>query len=233
MEESDIIDQYLRGELDNEQSQSFSKQLHSNSDLQKKVALRKLVIVGISQAYAEELKTKLADFDRSLEDKKRFQFSWKMAAAFAAMVVTVSIVYFSIQKPNPYDFDMVEIGLPNVMGVTDDIALNNAMSIFKAEDYVVSGKGFNDLLTNNPKNDTLLYFSGLCDFRTKQAGKAIMKWNEIDAQSIFFEKAQYRLAIAYWTEKNKVKAIELIQQMENSENELLQKEAKRALSALR
>ena len=232
MSEDELIDSYLKNQLDFEQRSDFEKQLHTKEDLRKKLALRKLIKEGIGQVYAEELKDKLVAFDKTLEGKKRFQFSWKMAAAFAIIMSAASIVFITIQKPNPYDFDIVEIGLPNAMGVTDEIALNNVMSIFKAEDYVVSGNGFSDLLTNNPKNDTLLYFSGLCDFRNRQAEKAIATWNQIDAESMFFEKTQYRLAIAWWAEKNKVKAIELLKRIEKSENKLLQEEAKRALDAL-
>jgi tetratricopeptide (TPR) repeat protein len=232
MEESEIIDKYLRGELNAEQLDKFLKNLQSDGDLQKKITLRKLIVAGISQSYAEDLKSKLAEFDRSLENKKRFQFSWKTAAVFAVLIISGSIFYLAIQKPNPYDFDMVEPGLPNAMGANNMIALNNAMSAFKTADYKSSGKAFEILLSNKPKNDTLLYFSGLCDFRNKKNELAIQKWNHIKASSTFFSKTQYRLAIAYWSIGEEKKAVELLEKIVKEEGNILQVESEKALKAL-
>lgn len=232
MVESEIIDKYLRGELDTEQLESFSKSLESDITLQKKVALRKLIIAGISQSYTEELKSKLAAFDRSLETKKRFHFSWEMAAVFAFLIVSASIFYLSIQKSNPYDFDIVEPGLPNAMGINNAIELTNAMNIFKAGDYEASGLVFKTLLSGNPKNDTLLYFSGLCDFRNRRSEAAIREWNQVESESAFFEKAEYRLAIAYWSVGDEKKAIELLQRIKNEDNNTLNEQAKKALESL-
>ena len=232
MEESEIIDKYLRGELNAEQLDKFLKNLQSDGDLQKKITLRKLIVAGISQSYAEDLKSKLAEFDRSLENKKRFQFSWKMAAVFAVLIISGSIFYLSIQQPNPYDFDIVEPGLPNAMGANNTIELNNAMNTFKVGDYVASGKSFEKLLTSNPKNDTLLYFTGLCEFLNKKNELAIQKWNQIETSSIFFGKTEYRLAIAYWAIGEEKKAVVLLEKIGKEENNILRVESERALNAL-
>lgn len=232
MEESEIIDRYLRRELDAEQMEIFRKNLQSDGTLQKKVTLRKLIVAGISQSYAEELKFKLAEFDRSLESKKRFQFTWKMAAVFVILIISGSIFYLAIQKSNPYDFDIAEPGLPNAMGANNTIKLNNAMSTFKAGDYEAAGQAFEQLLTDNPKNDTLLYFSGLCDFRNKKNELAIQKWNEIEASSVFFVKTEYRLAIAYWSIGDEKKAVELLKKIGKDENNPLRRESAKALDAL-
>jgi tetratricopeptide (TPR) repeat protein len=232
MEESEIIDKYLRGELDTEQLEIFLKKLQSDVTLQKKIALRKLIVAGISQSYAEELKFKLAEFDHLLEGKKRFQLSWKMAAAVAILLISGSIFYLAIQKSNPYDFDIVEPGLPNAMGANNTIKLNNAMSTFKAEDYQAAGKAFEKLLTDNPKSDTVLYFAGLCDFRNKKNQLAIQKWIQIEASSIFFAKTEYRLAIAYWSIGDEKKAVELLEKIGKEKNNPLRKESVKALDAL-
>lgn len=232
MEESEIIDKYLRGDLDADQLDSFSNSLELDITLQKKVALRKLIITGISQSYAEGLKSKLAELDRSLENKKRVQFSWKMAAVFIILVMAGSALYISIQKPNPLEFDIVEPGLPNAMGADNMIELNNAMSTFKTDDFKASGQAFEKLLSNNPKNDTLLYFAGLCDFRNKKNESAIQKWNQIEASSMFFKKAEYRLAIAYWSIGDEKKAVELLQKIRSEENNILREESVKALNAI-
>lgn len=232
MEESELIDRYLKGELDQEKSERFINRLASDTELQQKVALRKFVIAGIAAAYAEELKSKLADVDRTMENKNRFLFSWKMTAAFAAIVITASVLYFIIQKPDPYEFDLVEAGLPNEMGSASKIALNNAMSIFKAGDYEASGKAFHELLIHSPNNDTLLYFSGLCNFRNKHPESAIEKWKGIETESVYYSKAVYRMGIAHWALGDLNTANELLQQAKQSDNVLLKQQSEKALHRL-
>lgn len=232
MEESEIIDKYLRNELDTEQLESFSKSLKSDITLQKRVSLRKLIIAGVNQSYADELKSKLAAFDRSLENKNRFKFSWRMAAVFVILIMAGSALYISIQKPNPLDFDIVEPGLPNAMGAGDNIELSNAMNIFKAGDYESASLAFEKILANNPKNDTLLYFSGLSDFRNKGNKTAIRKWNQIESESTFFAKTEYRLAIAYWSIGDEKRAIELLKRIKSEESNSLNEQAQKALESI-
>jgi tetratricopeptide (TPR) repeat protein len=155
-----------------------------------------------------------------------------MAAVFVILIISGSIFYLSIQNPNPYDFDIAEPGLPNSMGANNAIKLNNAMSTFKAEDYQAAGKAFEKLLTGNPKNDTVLYFAGLCDFRNKKNQLAIQKWIQIEASSIFFAKTEYRLAIAYWSIGDEKKAVELLKKIGKEKNNPLRKESVKALDAL-
>jgi TolA-binding protein len=232
MNEDELIDAYLKNQLDQSQQLDFEMQLESNEALQKKLALRKLIKEGIGQAYAEELKDKLAAFDKSLDGKKRFQFSWKMAAVVVLLVTASAAIYLFNQNPNPYYFDLPESGLPITMGANQDIMFNNAMSTFKMGDFETSGKTFNDLLKTSPQSDTLLYFSGLCDFKSKHSQDAIQKWNLISAESIFFEKAQFRLAIAYWIIDDKANALQILTRLSNTSDSALQENAKHALRAL-
>jgi len=232
MEESEWIDNYLRGELTVDEMEAFISRLYSNEELQKRVAMRRLVLRGISASYAEELKNKLADYDRSLENKKRFQFSWKMVAAFILLIATGAGLYLSIQEPNPYSFDIADPGLPNIMGATDNIEFNNAMNTFKESDYIVANEAFSKMLSNHPTNDTLLYYSGLCEFRMKKTEAAIEKWTHIEMTSEFTEKTQYRLAIAYWITGNEKKAAHLLRTLCSKEGSPLQNEAREALNNL-
>ena len=232
MEESEMIDSYLRGELNAEQAEEFVKIIQNDVTLQKKVAIRKLIMDGISQSYTEELKSKLAAFDRSLETRKRIQFSRKMAAAFVVLAISASIFYLFNQKANPYDYDIMEPGLPNAMGASDNADLHNAMSVFKTGDYETAREMFEELLAHKPTNDTLLYYSGLSDFRTKQTKSAIQKWNQIGVTSKFLPKTNYRLAIAYWLNGDEKRAKELLQKIADTENDTFHMEAKKALDVL-
>lgn len=232
MEESELIDKFLRGELDEEQSENFSKLIQANNELRRKVALRKLVVEGISLAYAEKLKQDLVEFDKTLDGKKRFQFSWKMAAVFAFLITASSIAYFVTRTTDPYNFDIAEPGIPNSMGTENDIEFINGMNEFKAGDYATSGQVFENLLLANPANDTLLYFSGLCDLRNREVKPAIKKFSQVNGQSEFSNKVTYRLAIAYWADGNNKKAIELLEKIKADKNNPFSEQAEKALQAI-
>lgn len=232
MEESELIDKFLRGELDAEQSENFTKLIQAGNELRRKVTLRKLVIEGISLAYAEKLKQDLVEFDKSLDGKKRFQFSWKMAAVFAFLITASSIAYFVTRPTDPYNFDIAEPGIPNSMGTANDIEFINAMNEFKAGDYVSSGQVFKNLLDTDHANDTLLYFSGLCDLRNREVKPAIEKFQQIKVQSAFSIKATYRLAIAYWADGDTKKAIELLEKIKSDKNNPFSKQAGKALQSI-
>ncbi len=232
MEESEIIDKYLRGELDKEQFVNFTREMQTNSELQKKVALRRLVIAGISQAYADELKTKLADFDRSLESKKRFQFSWKMAAAFVMLLMATFAIYFYQSKSDAEDFMIAEPGLPILMGLSSDVEFNNAMSAYKTSDYQTSGVMFKKLLLQNPKSDTLLYFSGWCELQLKRNFEAIQMWDQVNPESIFYSKTQYMMGVAWWQLNEEPRAKEIFLPLTTSADFAIRESALKALKAM-
>lgn len=232
MEESELIDKYLKGELPEIEHDDFVKRIQIDAVLQNRISLRRLVIEGISVAYTDKLKQDLVEFDKSLDGKNRFKFSWKIAAVFAFLIMAGSIAYLTFKPSNPYDFDIVEPGLPNGMGATNDVKFNNAMNDFKAGDYLASGQVFNSLLSANPKNDTLLYFSGLCAFRNHQTKMAAQKLSSINTESVFYEKAVYILALSYWTNNDSYKAIELLNEIKSDKNSRFHQQAEEALKVL-
>jgi len=232
MDESELIDAFLRGELEEARHQEFIKQLDANTELKRKVLLRKLVIEGIGQAYTEKLKLDLKEFDKSLDGKSRFQFSWKIAAVFAFFVMAGSVVYMSLNKTSPTDFDIADTGLPNEMGMSTNLEFTKAMNSFKAGDLKLAGTSFNALLNQNPANDTLLYYSGICAFQTNDNEQAIRNWNEISLASSFKDKAEYRLAIAYWTIGDAEKAKVILKKVSENKKHPYQKEALMALREL-
>lgn len=231
MSEDELIDSYLKNKLDSESAIAFEKELATNDSLKKKLNLRKIIIDGISQSYADELKEKLAEFDKTLESKKRFQFSWKMAAAIAVFLTVGIGLYEHYTKPDPDDFQLMEAGLPIQMGLNDDIQFNNAMSAFKDNDFKKANETLQTLLAKN-KNDTLLYFTGWCLFKTNEIQQAIKNWEQVNSESAFRDKAQYMCGVAYWKLDNKKEAITIFKQQVNSGNKDISQSANRAINSL-
>jgi len=233
MSEDELIDDYLKGKLFDEQVAAVERRMQQDNLFKKQVALRKLIIEGIHQAYAEELKEKLADFDARLEKKKGFSVSWRIAASVVLLVFCGLVTYTAFIKATPEDFDIYEPGLPNAMGHSNQVQFSNAMNKFKAGDFNSAATAFNNLLTQNMNNDTLLYFAALCDFRINNTDMATEKFNRIKPDSEFYDKALYRLALAHWTKgRNKDAKVLLEEVIATTKNSSLKKEAEKALRAI-
>lgn len=233
MSEDELIDHYLKGRLSAEQNAQFEERMQQDNLLKKQVALRKLIIEGINEAYTEELKEKLIAHDIKLAEKNRFSLNWRIAAAVAFLALFGIVTYTTLFKAEPDDFDIYEPGLPNAMGHSNQVQFNKAMNKFKAGDFKSAGIDFDILLTQNKSNDTILYFSALCDLRIKNTDMAANKFERIKSESEFYDKALYRLAIAHWSKgRNKDAKILLEEVIATTKDSALMKEAKKALRAI-
>jgi TolA-binding protein len=233
MSEDDLINDYLKGNLSIEQVAEVEKRMQQDNLFKKQVALRKLIIEGIHEAYTEELKEKLIAYDIKLAEKNRFSLNWRVAASVAFLVLCGIATYSTFFKAEPADFDIYEPGLPNAMGHSNQVQLNNAMSKFKAGDFKSAGIEFQSLLSQNLSNDTLLYFSALCDFRIKNTDMAANKFERIASDSEFYDKALYRLAITHWSNGRKKDAKILLEEViATTKDQALKEEAVKALRAI-
>jgi|APTNR8051073442_1049403.scaffolds.fasta_scaffold02409_5 tetratricopeptide (TPR) repeat protein len=233
MSKDELIDDYLKGHLSVEQNAEFEERMKEDNVFKKQIVLRKLIIEGIHEAYTEELKGKLIAHDLKLAEINRFSLNWRIAASVAFLVLCGIVTYTTFFKAEPDDFDIYEPGLPNAMGHSAQVQFNNAMSKFKAGDFKSAGIDFEILLFQNMSNDTLLYFSALCDFRIKNTDMAANKFERIESDSEFYDKALYRLAMAHWTKgRNKDARVLLEEVIATTKDQALKEEAVKALRAI-
>ncbi len=233
MRESDLIDDYLRGSLTAEETMAFEERMANDATLKKQVALRKLIIDGIHEGYAKEPKEKLIQYDLKLATKQKFTFNWRIAASVVLLALTGILTYNIFFKPTPGDFDFYEPGLPITMNHSNQVQLNNAMSKFKNGDLQAAATAFENLLSQKGNNDTLLYYSAVCDFRLKNTAMASNKLEQIKPESEFYEKALYRLALVYWTNNRPKDAKMLLKEViATTKDPALKAAAQKALKAI-
>ncbi|HMP98266.1 MAG TPA: hypothetical protein PKC24_00705 [Cyclobacteriaceae bacterium] len=233
MSTDELVDEFLMDKLTPKQVAEFEERMVRDIAFKNQVDLRKLIMEGIHEGYARELKEKLVQYDIRLSTKQRFSMNWKIAASVVFLVLAGIFSLNVLFKPKPGDFDFYEPGIPNQMGITSNIQFNNAMNEFKLKNYSSANKEFNRLLINNPENDTLLYYSGLCDYRNKNLIPAIEKWENIKPTSKFYDKALFRLALAFWEKEDEVRARLLLEEvLTSTENAELKNEAAKAFKAL-
>jgi tetratricopeptide (TPR) repeat protein len=233
MNNEDLTDDYLKGRLTAEEALAFEMRVAEDAALKRRVAMRRLIIEGIHVGYANELKERLRAFDSRLDIKQRFPLNWKMAASVVFLLLAGALSYTLFLQPKPGDFDFDEPGLPVTLSHSKQLAFNNAMSRFKLGDFQNAGTAFAALLAQQAANDTLLYYSALCDFRTDKTAEALEKFEQIGPESEFYEKALYRLALIYWKNKKTREAKALLKEvMATTEDSNLKREGEKALRAI-
>ncbi|SRR5258706_3680728 len=107
MENFELIDDYLRGQLEGQEKEAFEKQLQADPALQGEVALQQQLIEGIKRARITELKTMLSQVPVTGAMQVGAGLSAGQIAAgviTSAVVVTGTLFYFepwnkSIEKP--------------------------------------------------------------------------------------------------------------------------------------
>lgn len=235
MEESEWIDSYLQGKLSETELAWVESKIANDKEFKRKLILRKAIMAGISEAYAEELKQKLKAHDRSLETKKfTIQFSWKMAAVLTGILVVTTTLLFVLYKSKSKtlkSYDLTEIGVPNVMGLAkDNLEFVNAMNHFKAGNYAVALAEFQDQLQHHPASDTLQYFIAVAAYRTGNSELAIKLFSRVPASSVYFEISEYRLALSYLARNQRDQAFEQFSVIATKPGHKYKMEALRVLS---
>lgn len=90
-----------------------------------------------------------------------------------------------------------EIGLPVLMGATDNVLFAESMNTFKAGEYENALVGFEELLKVEINNDTLQYYIGCSYMELGKTDIAIEQFLSVNNTSVFLDKADYRLALLF------------------------------------
>jgi len=146
----------------------------------------------------------------------------KYAAAFVVLIGLGSLLIF-----NNFDtssklyskYYQKDVGLPVLMSSNSKILFNESMNAYRDNDFISSLNGFEKLLQDNPKNDTLNYFIGCSYLEINDLDKSILSFQKVNDNSVFKEKSEFRLALIYLKKKEYKKSkriLSLIQQDKNN-----------------
>lgn len=114
--------------------------------------------------------------------------SWAMVAAAALLLVSGLIINQYVFKVSIH---MVDDALPVYLS-DDDVWLNKGMAQYKKGDYEAALVNFEKL-----NSDTGVYYAAICYELTEHYAASVNKLKEVPAHSVFYSKAQIRLAAVY------------------------------------
>jgi len=114
--------------------------------------------------------------------------SWVMAAAATLLLVSGLLINHYVYKDSIH---MVDDALPIYLS-NEDVWLNKGMAQYKKGDYKAALINFEKL-----NSDTGTYYAAICNELTANYAESVKKLKEVPATSVFYSKAQIRLAAVY------------------------------------
>jgi hypothetical protein len=229
MEESEMIDSYLKGELEGEVMAAIESRINSDPSFRAKVELRRRLIDSIHSAYQDELKGKLKDLDRKIDRRAKLINTRYMIAASLAFIMVAVLGVYLYRNNSKYKFDKYDIfenGIPNTMGASDNSTFTTAMNYFKATQYSEALQLFEGIT----QTDTVNYYSGVSAYRIGNLNRAVQYFQRIEEGSEYFTKANYRLGLTYWKENHIDLAIPVLMKVTQDTSSEYSKNAKQILS---
>jgi tetratricopeptide (TPR) repeat protein len=212
----ELMERYYDGHLSEEEKASFEQRLYHDELFSEEYELFIKVRQGLESAGEEELRAKLNAADAELpapfiEHKSNTKITkfFLIAASFAVLIISAYFLFVSDNFSYKH-FEERETGLPVLMNSEINNSLDQAMIYYKQKEYEDSYRILNNILEENPSNDTLLYFNGVVLYELENYSEATSYYKEIiDTESAYREKAEYRLALAYLRldKKNDAKSI--------------------------
>lgn len=223
--QNEIMDAYLQGHLSKEERRVFKERLAQDPEFRNTFEWHQKMGNAIQEIEFRQTLDKLQS--SALQKKDAKIKSWKPLLSIAASIVFLIGLFWVIHLNQAPSFQKqlaqveLEPGLPTLLGTTEQVAFGEGMNAYKLQDYEVANTYWSPLLIANPSNDTLLFYLAQVDLGTGQNKAAQEKLEQIKAQkeSLFYEKANWYLAIAALRLEDPTTAIEWLKRIVDREEE--------------
>lgn len=211
----DIIDQYLRGELEGEALQDFEKQLAENKDLANEVALYKnideeMLLHFKNKDNEEGLRSNLQDLNKKhffdTPKTKVVQFNkWWLAVAAAVIGIIVLIVnpFASSTKFNNQTLYAAYTSYVEPLPTTErgnniDSLQIEAANLYNQKKYTEALPILLEITGKKQNEKQLLLATGICYLKLEKLEPALSIFNTLSAeQTVFKDKATWYKSLIF------------------------------------
>jgi hypothetical protein len=197
-EESDRIEAFLNGEMDFAEL-SAGLDAEGKKLLRAEVAAERAARTAVFAAGIREDLKALHERE-SAPPRVRRAPVWYAVAAAVVLIVFAGLWWLQPAEEGRYAaYGYRDPGLPVAMGVAEDPAFAEAMTLFKQERYWEAAAEFGALTNGTATNDTLNYYAGVSAFYAGEYGQATPRLKAVanDATSLFRDKARWILVLSY------------------------------------
>jgi tetratricopeptide (TPR) repeat protein len=227
----DLIQTYIDGEMSPAEAAKFEQDLHEKIDLKKEYDLYLALQEGIKRQNIEVLKEQFKKIDQQLDAKASNSVSrtinFRLISIAASVVLIIALSFYFTAGNNEVSiaktFWEEDRGLKNLMGTSlnNNEKMEKAMNFYKLGEYDKATSIF-ETMKYETKNDTVSYYSAILNFKKDKFEEAILGFKSVVSkkESIFIEKAEYRLALSYLAAHHKEEAKEVISKIISDQNHL-------------
>ena len=218
--DQEYIDQYLKGELPQEASRLFEREMENNPELQQAVAAQRQLIRGVELGFNRNLKSLLRKEESRLQqsEEKPWRRSnnrlWTVAIAACIALVVVAIFAIKVQKATPQAlFAQYYQPYPNIK-----MPISRSASTVEQAPYesYESGKydkalpAFKALIVKNPADTAAIFYAGIASLELGETHQALQYFDQLDSlgKSRYSRPGVWYEAMAFLKagEKGKAKA---------------------------
>jgi len=203
------IDSYVEGELDESGSKDFEAELAVNRDLALEYHLEMDLQKILNQEDLLDLRAKcmVAQDELNLSEKKFVkivQITRKYWYA-AASILLIALITGGLFLINPGGYSPEKLfkmyyKSGETIGVSrsGNVNMVEALRYFSQDDFRSAENLFDKILSNDPQNVAVMYYSGISNIEIENFSKAIMMFESIIAHgdNLYMENAEWYLGLS-------------------------------------
>lgn len=244
----DKMDAYIQNKMNELERKVFEKELLKDPEKkerfeQHKEAVQMIEIASLKKQL-DRIEHEVDQKQKSISQKKtkvislfpRAQMIGIAASMTILIVAAVWIFYPSPKSTEHFAFRKYyqkDPGLPTTMGVSDQITLDQAMLLYKQNDYKEALHAFETLINESP-NDTIQYYYAMSLMELDQFAEAEKTLRKLEIQSPNLQQRRDWYLIMALLQLNKEnEAIEQVQEILEQEQHLYKNDAKRLFEEIK
>ena len=240
MEKVKYIEQYLDGNLSDDELAAFRTKLDTDEKFQNEVRLFKEVNTSIKEDDIVTLRKQLQAITNNKRKKIHLTTGFRFAASIAGVIglyaaykvffgpLDTQGLYNAFYKT--YDADFIQ----RSVNKTNKESTEFGLLLYENGDYEGAYHIFQNYLKENYNNQTIKFFASIAALETNRTDEAIKSLSEISntENSLFAKKAKWYLSLAYLKKGETASAKKILIELSNekgeyqaSAKELLKKQA--------
>lgn len=254
MNNSDMFNKYLRGEMSEQERFIFENKIKKDTELAEEVNLQREIEDTLKDTEILDFHEQLDSVYKKLKEdgellsgqneiKKNFRIfhiRWYFAAASVIFLIGISTVLYLMLRPalnnrlyaqyfQPYDGSYIV----RSEGIQTNIKYSQATDLYNAANYEKSWNMFNDICAKDSSDISVFFFKGISAMEINNYNDAIVSFKFIikDNSTLFAEHAKWYLALCYLKDDDTTNALKLFKDIASG-NSYYKVNAKKILEKL-
>lgn len=224
-------ERYLAGEMNEAEKEWFRNELGKNEKLREEIALRQNINSALKNHDIIQLRNKLSAISKKKAEeeaakKPRKNKAFTRAAIFTGLILCGSLALLNTRNLTTEEvferyYKTYDVTTPlrsvNDAGNSD---YSTALEYFNIRDYRNAAYYFSKVLSNDPRHMESVMMTGISKFEEENYPEASASFTKVidDRENLFFEDAQWYLALCYLKTGEKGKAVSSLSAIKQSES---------------